>query len=191
MDSPLSMYERAMGERYSRLDRSVRRLHRLSGKQTLRGWVETDAPSSLTARLLALFLGTPTKSARGPVLFEIEAGPDGEVWTRRFPSKTTTSRLRLADGSIVERHGPARLTFEVHETVGALEMRLVRLHLFGIPMPRVLMPQITAEEIGHADLLQFRVEATLPRAGVVASYRGHLELPSANPPAPSSESNPA
>ncbi len=175
--SSMSMYERALGERFMRLDRSVRRFHRLSGRHALEGWVETDAPTSLFGVLFALCLGTPRKAARGPLRLEIDAQPDVEVLTRRFPSQTMTSRVAVADGLIVEQLGPARLTFQAVETVGTLELRLVRLHMFGIPCPRWLTPQVIAEETGYEDQLQFRVEASL-RSGVVARYRGHLQVPS-------------
>jgi hypothetical protein len=57
-------------------------------------------------------------------------------------------------------------------------MRLLRLRLLGVPCPRRLVPRVTAEESGDGDRLHFRVAATLPWVGTVASYRGHLVLPS-------------
>lgn len=59
------MYEQAMGERFARLDPAVQAFHRLTGRHELHGWVRTQAPQSLAARLLALCLGTPLRASEG------------------------------------------------------------------------------------------------------------------------------
>lgn len=170
------MVERAMGASFARLPVAVRRFHRLSGRSVLHGWVETEAPASWLARMVALGLGTPRGASRGTLRFELDATPDGESWTRHFPTGTMSSRLRLEAGKLEERLGIARLTFALDAAPGALRMRLERLRVLGVPCPAWLMPDVVAEEDGDADRLRFRVVATLPWVGVVASYRGHLEL---------------
>jgi hypothetical protein len=50
------------------------------------------------------------------------------------------------------------------------------MRFLGVPCPRWLMPRIVAEETGNEGRLHFRVAAALPLVGVVASYRGHLDL---------------
>lgn len=69
----MSMYQRAMGDRYERLSDAVQRFHRLTGRHVLHGRVKTDAPGSLPAKILALCLGTPRKGCNGPILFELDA----------------------------------------------------------------------------------------------------------------------
>jgi len=176
-----SMFERAMGDGFDRLDAAVQRFHRLAGRQRLEGWIETDAPASAPARLLALCLGTPRRAQNGPFQFELDARPEEETWTRYFPSRTMTSRLRLAKAQVVEYLGAARLSFDVCEVGGRLEMRLQRLHILGIPCPRWLMPRLAAIETGEEDRLHFQIHAALPLVGVVAGYRGHLVIPREEP----------
>ncbi len=171
-----SMYERVMRERYARLAPAVQRFHRLAGSKTLCGEVQTDAPGSIIARLLALGLGTPRQSGSGPIRFELDATADTERWTRHFPSRTMTSVLRLEGGQLVERLGAARLRFELVEIDGALEMKLQRLHFLGITCPRWFMPRIVARETGDGDRLCFEVSAAVPLIGVVARYRGYLTV---------------
>jgi hypothetical protein len=173
----LSMYEQAMGERYARLGDALQRFHRLAGRQVLLGQVETQAPASWPARALAFCLGSPRQALAGPIRFELDADPDTETWTRHFPNRTMSSRLRLESGSIVERLGPVRLSFDLQEHEGRLRMHLQRLHVLGIPCPAFLMPRVVAEETGVGDRLQFNVQAALPLVGVVAGYRGHLVIP--------------
>lgn len=179
-----SMYERAMGSAFTRLHPTVQRFHQLAGRHVLLGWVETVAPRSVPARLLALCLGTPLRSLRGPIRFELDARPEVETWTRLFPHQLMRSQLRLRAREVIEEHlGAARLRFELHEQGGMLAMRLTRMRFIGIPCPSWLMPSIVAQETGHGEHLMFRVSATVPLVGLIASYHGQLMLPSssANP----------
>lgn len=171
-----SMYEQVMGDSFERLPLAVRRFHRLGGSHELRGWVDTDAPSSMAARLLARCLGTPLQATSGPIRFELHAEPEAEVWTRHFPTQRMSSRLRLDAGRLTEQLGMASLDFELHEAGGKLEMHLKGMRFLGVPCPRWLLPRIVAEETGQEDRLHFRVQASLPLLGLVASYRGHLAL---------------
>jgi hypothetical protein len=176
MSGARSMYERAMGEQFQRLPDVVQKFHRLAGKHVLHGEVQTDAPSSALAKLMALCLGTPTQASGGKIRFELDAASDTEIWTRYFPSRTMTSRMRLVGREVVEQLGPARLAFEICEMSGTLQMRLQRLRFVGIPCPQWLLPRIVAEETADDERFCFRVQASLPIVGVVASYRGYLIL---------------
>lgn len=176
------MYECVMAERYARLPAAVQRFHRLAGAHVLHGWVETAAPATALARVLAYGLGSPRQGGSGPIRFELDAAPAAETWTRRFPTRTMKSQLRLVAGAIEETLGPARLRFDLLAVDGGLKMELRGLKFLGLPCPRWLLPRIVAEEHGDDDRLHFRVAAALPLVGVVASYRGHLELgPAAAP----------
>lgn len=176
-----SMYEQAMGERFHRLERAVQRFHRLAGVQELHGWVDTDAPSSFLARMLARCLGTPLQATSGPIRFELDAAPDAETWTRHFPTQTMTSRMHLSAPHVVERLGAARLSFALCETDGMLEMRLKGLHFLGVPCPNWLLPRVIAQETGQEERFLFCVQASLPIIGVVTSYRGHLTIAAKEP----------
>lgn len=166
---------------YARLPAAVRRFHASSGRQTLHGEVETAAPASAMARLLAWCLGSPREARRGPLRFELDASPAGESWTRVFPDRTMSSQLHRDDagGSVIEQLGPLWLRFAVHEVGGALEMRLAAMRCLGIPWPRMLLPKVVARETGDDERLQFEVSAALPLIGQVAAYRGHLVVPGA------------
>jgi hypothetical protein len=172
-----TLYQRALGASYERLPLAVRHFHALRGHTVLEGWVETEAPGSVVARLLAMTLGTPRHAARGMLRFELQATAEGERWTRHFPARTMRSTLRLVNGRIVERLGATRLTFTLGTERAALRMSLTGLRFLGLPCPRWLMPQIVAEETGRGGRLHFRVSARLPLIGQVAGYRGHLDLP--------------
>lgn len=174
--STLSMYEKVLCDDYAKLPAAVQRFHRLSGHNVLNGRVETQAPQTMLAKVLAACLGTPRSSSSGPIRFELSASPTEERWTRHFPTQAMTSCMRLVDGHIEERLGAAQLTFDLLAAEDRLSMRLAGMRFFGVPCPKRLMPSIVAEERGADDQIHFLVTAELPLVGLVASYRGHLEV---------------
>lgn len=177
MTTQVSMYQAVMGDAFDRLAAPVRQFHRFAGHHTFHGQVRIAAPESLPARLLALALGTPQRAGEGPVRFELIAGSLAETWTRFFPGKTMRSVL-IKDGCrLSERLGAARLGFSLVEVDGALEMRLASVHLLGIACPKWLMPTVVARETGDGHRFCFEVRASVPVMGLVAGYRGHLEMP--------------
>ncbi len=171
-----SLYQQVLGEAFTRLPAAVQRFHRLSGHQTLSGWVETRPPGSVLARLLAICLGTPQQATSGAIRFELLASPEQETWTRHFPLKTMRSRFRRIGSLVEERLGASTLRFKLHATGTGLAMELTGMRFLGVPCPRWLQPTVVAKEHGDADRLHFEVSAALPLIGTVANYRGHLVI---------------
>lgn len=172
-----SMYHAVMGEAFNRLAVPVRQFHTFAGRHEFVGEVQVSAPVSLPARLIAILLGAPLEAAQGRIRFQLLAEPGVETWTRYFPGRTMRSTLTKAGDRVVERLGVSRLSFELLEVDGALEMRLEKLHFLGIPCPGWLMPTVMACETGGAQKLQFQVRASVPLVGMVAGYVGYLHMP--------------
>lgn len=171
-----SLYEQLMGSQFARLPQAVQRFHRLAGKWSLEGWVDTEAPSSLVGRWLARSLGAPRHRTSGPIRFELHAQPHAEQWIRHFPSRTMSSRLGRAGVFMEERLGASTLRFRLHATEAGLSMELHSLRFLSVPCPQWLLPTVVAQEHGDGDTFHFAVRATLPVIGLVASYQGHLLL---------------
>lgn len=178
---PARLFALVMGSTYEQLHPSVRAFHDLHGTHVLHGLVETESADNLTGRILSRMLGTPHRSIQGAIRFVLDAQGTEQTWTREFPGRTMRSKMRLLGGMIVERLGPAELTFSLVADRGCLEMKLESLRAFGLPCPRWLMPRITAREHGEDGRLHFHIRATLPFVGRVTGYRGHLELPILSP----------
>ena len=172
-----SLFQQAMGDEFGKLDAALQRFHGLQGEHELQGRVQTGAPRTLAAKLLALALGTPRTASEGAIHFELQASPKAETWVRIFPSQLMRSTMQLHNGHLIERLGLARLCFALQAVDGRLLMRLQRLYFLGFPCPGWLAPRIVAEETGAGEHMQFHVEAAVPLIGVVASYRGYLLLP--------------
>lgn len=175
--SSVSMYRAVMGDAFNRLEAPVRQFHTFTGCHEFHGEVQVGAPASLPAKWLAILLGAPLKATQGPIRFELLAEPGSETWTRYFPGKTMRSILTKTENRVTEQLGASRLTFELLEAEGALEMRLEKLYFWGIRCPSWLMPQVVARETGEAQKLHFQIQATVPSIGLVASYTGYLDMP--------------
>lgn len=171
-----SLYETVLGGQYTQLAPAVQKFHRMTGRMTLHGEVATEPPASRMARWLAWCIRTPRTPTRGPIHFTLNATATEETWTRRFPHHTMCSTLSLHQGRIMERLGAVRLFFALEAEGGALQMRLEGLRFLGIPCPAWLRPTVLAEETGDGDRFHFNVRASVPLLGVVAAYRGYLDL---------------
>ena len=170
------MYEALMGASFPRLSPPIQAFHRLRGLHVLHGWVQTEAPRTFLARLMARCLGTPLLPSSGAIRFELDAHTDHEVWVRHFPTNTMMSRMRLVHGELTESLGPTRLHFCLDEVEGRLVMRLTKLRFLMLPCPRWAMPIVIAEEVGSGGRLEFNVKASLPLVGQVAGYSGYLVI---------------
>lgn len=170
------MYQQALGDAYAQLPLAVQRFHRLSGRIVLHGQVQTHAPRSMLANALALCLGTPRHAGSGPIRFELTAASTEETWTRHFPTRTMTSRMRLVATHVEEHLGAARLRFKLLASTDRLSMQLVGMWFWGIRCPSWLLLRIVAEESGAEEQLHFFITADLPWIGRVAGYQGHLEI---------------
>ena len=171
-----SLYETVLGARYAELAPAVQAFHRITGRVVLHGEVETEPPASRVARWLAWCIRTPRTPTRGPIRFTLDAMPQQETWTRHFLRQTMRSTLSLHQGRVMERLGAVRLFFALEAEHGALQMRLEGLRFLGIPCPAWLRPDVLAEETGNGDRFHFNVRASVPLLGVVAAYRGYLDL---------------
>ena len=171
-----SLYEAVLGTRYAQLAPAVQAFHRVTGAVTLHGEVETEPPASRLARGLAWCIRTPRTSTRGPIRITLNAAATEETWTRHFPRHTMRSTLSLRQGRITERLGAVRLFFALEAEHGVLRMRLEGLRFLGIPCPAWLRPTVLAEESGDGDRFHFNILASVPLLGVVAAYRGFLDL---------------
>ena len=171
-----SLYETVLGERYTQLASAVQAFHRIAGRVALHGEVETEPPASRMARWLAWCIRTPRTPTHGPIRFTLDATTTEETWTRHFPHHTMRSTLSLHQGLIMERLGAVRLFFALEAEHGVLRMRLEGLRFLGVPCPAWLRPAVVAEETGDGDHFQFNVRASVPLLGVVAAYRGYLDL---------------
>lgn len=179
-----SLMQRALGDDYDRMPEPLARFHSAAGRHEMQGEVQARGPRNLPGRLLARLLGVPLRDVQGPLRFELEAGALTERWTRHFPGRSFTSTFTLDslhEGSqLSETMGPARLSFRLQASEAGLSLELERFAFLGVPLPRFFWPRLSAKEWSEpgsgAARLSFDVQAAVSGIGVVAHYRGHVDL---------------
>ncbi|MEM6358371.1 MAG: DUF4166 domain-containing protein, partial [Pseudomonadota bacterium] len=113
-----------------------------------------------------------------PVTITVERAADGsEYWHRAFGNHRLSTHLTAAGpGQVRERIGPAAFDLALRvEPDGALTLNVARGTLFGIPLPRPLLPVSTACEAEDATgRFAFDIAVRLRLLGPMIRYRGWL-----------------
>lgn len=170
-----ALYRRVLGNQFDLLALSVRKLHDLKGRSVWSGRADVERGTSLVARLGALVAGLPPTGSDQPLTVTFSVEHDRENWRRAFGDAVFLTQQSLGKGVILERTGPVQLTLvpEVHN--GHLLLRLGRMHMLGVPVPRSLMPIVSTREFEQDGRYRFEVESRLPLFGLLVRYSGWLE----------------
>jgi len=176
MSSTDSLYRQILGKDFNSLGRELQIFHSMAGRVNLAGKCEVKAPHTAIGRLIGWLFALPKATAETDFRFELEADARQETWRRHYPSRMMVSRMRVRFGTLVERLGPVDLHFKLRAGNGRLTMLLQGMTVCGIPCPRFLIPSVLAEETASPGKLHFNVAAHLPLVGVLAEYRGYLQI---------------
>ncbi|WP_420584384.1 DUF4166 domain-containing protein [Ruegeria sp.] len=133
-----------------------------------RGWV--------IALLLRLGRFPP---AGGAVRVEIQIDRSAQewIWDRSFNGHRTRSRLTYDHrrACVREDMGGLSLWLRPEFTDQCLSLRILRVVVFGVPCPSILLPRsATVEWQDDQGRFRFDVSAKLPGLGLLIRYRGHL-----------------
>lgn len=175
---PTSIYQRLLGPHFDALPAPLRSFHAAQGQHRFEGRYSAQGPTTLPAKLLARLMSLPGSVEDQAFSFELSADEQQEAWQRHFAGKTMRSCMRLQGDELVEQLGPARFHFALAVQEGELVMLLQSVSVLGLlRLPRFLFPAIVARETTSPGRLHFHVEARMPWLGLLAAYRGHLEIP--------------
>lgn len=178
-DPAWPLYRRLLGSAWDRLPDPVRRLHDLHGELTATGRAEVSRGRGVLAGLAARLFGFPPSGADVPLTVSFRAGPEGEVWRRRFGegcflSVQSEGRGR-SEGLLSERFGPVAVDMALVLEGERLRLVVRRWRLFGIALPLWLAPKGEAFETAEAGRFRFDVSIGHPLTGLIVAYRGWLE----------------
>lgn len=174
--SSQSVYRQVLGADFNLLAAELQRFHSMAGRVELAGRFSVQGPHSTAGRLVSALFALPKTAAETPFRFELVADARQETWRRHFPGRSMVSRMQAGSGVLVERFGPISFYFRLETSGGQLHMLLQAVTVFGLRSPRLLMPKVWAHEIGADGRLHFAVSAHLPGVGLLAEYRGFLEI---------------
>ncbi len=183
-----SAYPAVLGPAFDRLPPLMRSLHRPGPRALWRGEAGVRRGRGRIAALIASIFGFPEAGDAVPV--EVTFTTDAqarETWSRRFGGRVMRSTQEAGTGRdkhlIVERFGPFAFALALVWDGGRLRLTPRHWRLFGVPLPRALMPDGDSHETVRDGRFRFHVEICLPLIGEVVRYEGWL-LPEGAPLSP-------
>jgi hypothetical protein len=103
----------------------------------------------------------------------------GEHWTRDFDGKVFSSVQSSGTGKdahlIVEKFGAISVSLALIVEGDRLLLVPRRWSIWGVPLPRMLLPAGTSFETERNGKFCFDVEISAPLAGLIVAYKGELE----------------
>jgi hypothetical protein len=173
------LYADLMGEAFGRLAPALRAFHGKDSPELWQGRAEVTRGPGALAPLAARLFGFPEAAGDVPVRVTVRRSANGESWTRDFGGRVFTSHHTRGSGRFaglaVERFGPFRFGLAVVEQEGKLGLVVRRWSVFGLSLPKLLMPWSNAWEEEAGGLFRFDVDIRLPGVGQVVRYRGWLK----------------
>lgn len=170
------LYRRILGEGFDRLPEVTRHLHRGRPAVLADGEAAVAGAENWLGRQVAKAFGFPAEASRVPVRVVIESRDGREHWTRFFDGKPMRSTMRAVEAGIVEeRFGSVAMRMRLVPRGDGLNMELVSGTAYGVPLPKFLLPRITAEErVDDGGRHRFEVDISVPGLGRLVAYRGYL-----------------
>lgn len=178
-DDPI-LFRRLLGPRFDALPQAVRSVHGTTRPRVHEGSARARAGRGPGARLLRVLLGLP---GTGRHVAEVTIAPstNDEIWTRRFGSRSFSSRFTdtARIGVFEEGFGPLHFAFDLQAIATGVRWRLMGWRLGPLALPFALAPKIkaAADEVGGC--YRFSVVVAHPWLGLLFAYRGTL-APSAS-----------
>lgn len=173
------LFEQALGASFWTLPKEVRELHRTSDQRNWVGKAEITRGGSWLVPAICGIAGFPKEAAQRPIAVTITACGDKEVWCRDFGGRVMRSVLGLAqdpgDGIVTERFGAAAFDIGLEIKNGALMFPVSKGRLFGISIPKWLLPISETQETSEDNRFCFDVKVSIPLIGPIVRYRGWLE----------------
>jgi hypothetical protein len=172
------LYRRILGAAYDGLPQPLRELHALQGHAEWQGTAEVRRGSNPVARLIGRVFGFPTAGRDVPLTVRFDVADGVERWERDFNGKRFHSLQSQGTGRnahlMVERFGPISVALALVVEDDRLYLIPRRWAVFGVPMPKALLPAGRSFEHAQGGVFQFDVEMRVPFIGLIAGYRGRL-----------------
>lgn len=177
-----ALFEAVLGaQAFAMMPTAIRAFHANDAEPVWQGRAEVTRGNGAVIALLCRLFGLPAAGAELPVTVSVNRGDSFdetcEVWTRNFAGHRFHSRLSLdRNGELREAFGPFSFTLAAQSDRQGLALPIANWRIFGLPLPRFLMPAAEARETVDADgRFRFDVKLSLPFFGLLAHYRGWLK----------------
>ena len=173
------VFAQGLGAGFGALPEPLRDLHTVIDVRRWAGRARIERGTGLLSRFAAWLGGFPPASEDSEVRVEMRRTAEGEVWVRHFGRYRFRSHLSARqrhDGTrLVERFGWMRFRIGLHVSDDELHYPITSGRIFGVPLPRWLLPQSeTREYVDAQGRACFDVCIRMPVAGHIVSYSGWL-----------------
>jgi hypothetical protein len=175
MHSHLPLYRRLLDARFDALPARVRELHDVTKASVWIGRANVERGRSWVARAVATLFSLPPEGKDQPLCVRFEPVAGRELWTRAFGARQFRSVQFQSDAWLGERVGVVTLRSELEASPDGLTLRLRKVHVLGVALPRWLHPCVRTFESERDGRYRFEVEAHLPLLGLLVRYAGWLE----------------
>ncbi|MBA4219189.1 MAG: saccharopine dehydrogenase [Methylobacterium sp.] len=177
-----ALFEIVLGaQAFALMPAAIRAFHANDAEPVWQGRAEVTRGDGAVTGLLCRLFGLPAAGAELPVTVSVTRGDafdeNAEIWTRNFAGQRFHSRLSLdRNGELREAFGPFSFTLAAQSDREGLALPIANWRVFGLPLPRFLMPSAEARETVDADgRFRFDVKLSLPFFSLLAHYRGWLK----------------
>jgi saccharopine dehydrogenase-like NADP-dependent oxidoreductase len=175
---PAPLFRRALGPAFDAMPAATQTLHRSAPAVLSKGEANIDPPENFVGRLICALFRFPKPGKAQPVEVLVEQSGEGERWIRRYPGRGMISFMSHPDpatSSLEERFGPFSFRMKITGYEKGLDMRMVSARMGQLPLPRFLVPEITAtERTDERGRHLFDVSISLPLVGRIVRYAGWL-----------------
>ncbi|CAN7603893.1 DUF4166 domain-containing protein [Bosea sp. LjRoot90] len=176
-----ALFETVFGaDAFAGMPAAIRAFHSADAEPVWQGRADVARGEGAMIDLLCRLFGLPAAGTDLPVTVSVARGDSfddsSETWTRNFAGQRFSSHLGIDRGELREAFGPFSFTLAAEASPEGLALPIAAWRVFGLPLPRFLMPSATAHETVDADgRFRFDVRLSLPFFGLLAHYRGWLK----------------
>lgn len=173
-----TLFQSALAERWEHLPREVQILHSVQDVESFSGTARVTRGTTPVARLAAWFFGFPHATDQIPLTITKTRTQSGETWERNFGGRVFRSYLTPAPDLYRYRERFWLFNYEQDLPVedGCMRLPVRRGWLFGIPLPRFLLPGSDSREYSKDGVFHFDVSLIAPLGGgLIVRYRGQVK----------------
>jgi len=172
------IYRKVLGDAFETLPEQVQLLHNSQKARRWSGVATVTRGPGLFAGLFSALFGFPKSAQDIPVTVDFAPKDGGELWTRTFGKTVFSSLQKEGMGRdkhlITEKFGAVTVSLAAVITGEKLMLIPRRWSMFGIPLPRFLLPGGNSHETQQDGKFVFDVEMALPFFGLIVAYKGTL-----------------
>jgi hypothetical protein len=169
------LFSSILGSAFALLDPKLQWVHGGEGRD-LSGTVTVERGSSLIARALGALTSLPPALANAQIRVRIEIHNHQERWIRTYSgAHRMSSTLYKEGGGLVERVGPAVLTFRVNARDAGMDWQLQKVSMLGLRLPAKWF-SVSARVEAQQERYHFLIDAALRGVGRIVRYEGLLDV---------------